>query len=143
MYFAGWTIGCIFIPRLGDFYGRKWPFRISLGFSLVFYLGLILSQNIDFSIAQFFLLGVCVCGSSNICYVYLLELIPSKLYTTVGTILLFADGSTLIFLSIYFRYISKDWLWFQIYGISISTLSFICCCFAPESPKYYYSMKKY
>jgi hypothetical protein len=78
-----------------------------------------------------------------VCYIYLLEFIPKKWQTAVGTALLFGDGSTMIFLSLYFRFISKDWLWFQVFALSLTAAAFLVTLFAPESPKYLYSYKRY
>lgn len=136
-------MGCLFIPRLGDVLGRRLPFFVCLGVSLLVYLGLILSQNIFLTIALFFLLGLSTPGKSNIAYVYLLELVPTNWQTYVGTALLFADGSTMILLTIYFRFINKDWLGFQIFGIAATTMAFFALLLVPESPKYLYSYKKY
>jgi MFS family permease len=110
MYLLGWAIGCLIVPRYGDLYGRKVPYAVSMGASLFFHLGLILSHNIYLTMTFFLLMGFCLPGKSNIAYIYLLELVPTKMQTYAGTALLFADGSTMIFLSIYFRLISKDWL---------------------------------
>jgi MFS family permease len=143
MYLMGWSAGCLFIPRLGDLYGRRIPYLISLGVSVGVYLGLILSNNIYLTMAMFFLLGLATPGKSNIAYVYLLELVPTDWQTYVGTALLFADGSTMIFLSLYFRYLTKYWLPFQIYGIIATSVAFIGSFLAPESPKYLYSYKQY
>lgn len=143
MYQFGWAMGCLFVPRLGDVLGRRLPFFISLGCSVLVYLGLILSQNILLTMTLFFFLGLSTPGKSNIAYVYLLELVPTDWQTYVGTALLFADGSTMIILSLYFRYLTKDWLAFQIYGISATALAFFAVMLAPESPKYLYSYKKY
>lgn len=57
--------------------------------------------------------------------------------------LMFADGSTLIIVSLYFRFISREWIFFQLYGITVLTLTFLGVIAAPESPKYLYSVKKY
>jgi MFS family permease len=143
MYLMGWAIGCLFIPRLGDLHGRKLPYAISMGFSVLVYLGLILSQNIYLTMVLFWFLGFTCPGKSNIAYVYLLEFVPTKMQTYVGTALLIADGSTMIILSIYFRFISKDWLGFQVFALCISTVAFLVTLLAPESPKYLYSYKKY
>jgi MFS family permease len=143
MYLLGWAIGCLVIPRLGDLYGRKIPCAASIGPSLLVHMGLILSQNIYLTMVLFWLLGLTCPGKSNIAYVYLLELVPTKMQTYVGTALLFADGSTMIFLSLYFRFISKNWLWFQIFALSLTTLAFLVTLIAPESPKYLFSYKKY
>jgi hypothetical protein len=93
--------------------------------------------------AMFFLLGLCTPGKSNIAYVYLLELVPTKWQTYVGTSLLIADGSTMILLSLYFRFITRDWLGFQIFGLALTTFSFVGSLIAPESPKYLYSYKRF
>ena len=143
MYLLGWAIGCLIVPRLGDLYGRKIPYLASVGPSLLVHLGLILSQNIYLTMALFLFLGFTCPGKSNIAYVYLLELVPSKMQTYVGTAMLFADGSTMIFLSLYFRFISKNWLWFQIFALSFTSLAFLVSLIAPESPKYLFSYKKY
>lgn len=92
---------------------------------------------------MYFFLGLCTPGKSNIAYVYLLELVPTKWQTYVGTSLLIADGSTMILLSLYFRFITRDWLGFQIFGIVLSTVAFVGSLIAPESPKYLYSYKRY
>lgn len=142
-YLLGWALGCLFVPRMGDVYGRRWPLVISMGISLLIYLILILSTNINLTTVMFLLLGLTNPGKSNVCYIFLLEFIPKKWQTPVSTLLLFADGSTMIFLSLYFRFVSKNWLWFQIFTLSLTTVAFIVILFAPESPKYLYSFKRY
>jgi MFS family permease len=112
LYFAGWTIACVIVPRLGDIYGRKWPTLISTVASFFCYLALILSRNLEFTTAMFFFLGATNPGKSTVGYVYLLELVPSKFQTYIGTLLLFGDGFTTIFICLYFRFMSKNWLYF-------------------------------
>ena len=143
VYLLGWALGCLFVPRMGDIYGRRWPYLISMGISLLVYLALILSTNINLTTVMFLLLGLTTPAKSNVCYIYLLEFIPKKWQTAVGTALLFGDGSTMIFLSLYFRFISKDWLWFQVFALSLTAAAFLVTLFAPESPKYLYSYKRY
>ena len=143
MYLLGWALGCLIIPRLGDIYGRKIPVAVSVGFSLFVYLGLILSQNIYLTMLLFLFIGFTCPGKSIIMYVYLLELVPTRKQTSVGTALLIADGSTMIILSLYFRFISRNWLWFQIFALSLTSVSFCVTLLAPESPKYLYSYKRY
>jgi MFS family permease len=143
VYLLGWALGCLFVPRMGDIYGRRLPYLISMAISLLVYLVLILSTNINLTTVMFLLLGLTTPAKSNVCYIYLLEFIPKKWQTAVGTALLFGDGSTMIFLSLYFRFISKDWLWFQVFALSLTAAAFLVTLFAPESPKYLYSYKRY
>lgn len=143
MYFAGWTASCLFVPRLSDIYGRKIPALISSVVSIPIYIGLILSRSITLSIILFFLLGLTCTGKASTAYVYLLEYIPKNRVTWVGSYMLFADGSTMIFSSIYFRYITNDWLAFQIYGVVVLSISTVAMLLIPESPKFLYSVKRY
>ena len=112
MYFAGWTISCLIIPRISDLYGRKIMTLTTVSISTLIYLGLILSKNLDLSIALLFFYGLMLSGKTINTYVYLLELVPKKYQAYVGTVFLFADGTTTIWISLYFRYISKNWIWF-------------------------------
>ena len=102
----------LFVPRMGDVYGRRKPFLISSLSSIIAHLGLILSTNINLSVTLFFFLGLAAPGKVNIAYVYLLELVPTDKQILVATILQIAFGSTMILLAIYFRFISTHWLGF-------------------------------
>jgi hypothetical protein len=55
-----------------------------------------------------------------------------------------ADGSTMIMLTIYFRYITKYWIYFHIFWCTMTLISFVSALFfAQESPRFLYSIKKY
>jgi len=53
------------------------------------------------------------------------------------------DGSTTIFAAIYFRLISKNLVWWEVFGFSLTLITAICLFLIPESPKYLWSAKKY
>jgi MFS family permease len=110
MVFAGWMFGSLFIPRMGDLYGRKWPFLISLFVAVLSYIAVILSDNIRLTIGLMFVFGTCCAGRYSTCYVYLSELMPENYRTITCSATQFIDASTLILLTIYFRFISKSWL---------------------------------
>lgn len=141
MYFAGWTVSCLFVPRFGDVYGRKLPILVSAIFSCVCYLALILSRNLLLTIFLFFLLGMTCSAKGAMSYVYLLEFIPIKYQNYVGSLMHFFDGSIAIFVCLYFRYISKTWTFLQYFGLDLSWLSTLCFFFVPESPKFLESNK--
>eukprot|EP00347_Sterkiella_histriomuscorum_P020221 403338627 len=143
MYFAGWTISCAICPRLADLFGRKKIAIISIGVSICCYVGLIFSSNITLSIVLFFFFGLSSAGKSSNGYIYMMELIPQKNQTLIGTLMNFADGSTMIIMSLYFRFISKNWMYYQICGLFATFIAFIACFFIPESPKYYYANNKF
>ena len=49
------------------------------------------------------------------------------------------DAGTLVIISVYYRYISKEWLPLQIFGVVMTFASAIALYIVPESPKYLYS----
>jgi MFS family permease len=132
VYFVGWTI-CSLGQRLGDVYGRKGIFIISMVASIIIYAAAIVSTNLYLTIFLFFALGLTV-GKQMIGYVYLLDFIPNKNKPFIGTCCLVVDASTLILLPVYFRFISKDWFWLHIGGVSILSLATVGAFFLPESP---------
>ncbi len=108
--FAGWAVSSIFVPRLGDLYGRKWPCFISLVIASVMHLGIVISTNMTLTVLMFFIFGSCCAGRFSLAYVYLCELVPEKYNDIVGAFLLCADAANFLILAVYFRFISKDWL---------------------------------
>ena len=78
MYFAGWTVSCLVVPRLGDVLGRKPPVVGSALFSCGVYLALVLSRSLALTTALFFLLGLTCPAKGSTAYVYLLEFVPGR-----------------------------------------------------------------
>ncbi len=110
MVFAGWMFGSLFIPRLGDLYGRKWPFLGSLLVAVLTYVCVILSSDLRLTIALMLIYGTCCAGRYSTCYVYFSEIIPAANRTLACSAVLFIDASTLILLTLYFLFVSKHWL---------------------------------
>jgi len=54
----------------------------------------------------------------------------------VGTLLQVLNTAITLASTIYFRYISKDWVWFQVIGWGLNVLTVIVVFFFPESPKF-------
>ena len=62
----------------------------------------------------------------------------------MGTTLQANNGLLSIFGVIYFWQISKNWLWFEMFGCSVGLLSLAGMTFyLPESPKFLISKKRY
>lgn len=141
MFFAGWTITSLF-SRIGDVYGRKWPFVVFYTMTFIAYAGIMVATNLYLTIGLFFLLGLSI-GKSMIAYVYLLEFTPLEYKTIVGTCCMSIDASVLLFGTVYFRFISKDWFMFPFVGLCLTLFTLILSFFLPESPQFYYSKNKF
>ncbi len=112
MNFAGGIASGLIVTRLADMHGRKKLTLLSCLASIPIQIGLLASQSLALSISLFFLLGMTRPGKMQVSFVYLSELVPESKRRLSGSLILLVDGSTLIFLGLYFLYISKNWLYF-------------------------------
>ena len=143
VYFIGEVLFTVLVTRLGDVYGRKWVCWICSALSVPIQLGFLLSTNLTFTIALFFLLGACTPGKLHISFVYLTELVPERYRTAVGTVILFSDASTMAWQTLYFRLVTKEWIYFQILSLVMNIIAVLGILFLiPESPKYQHAVGK-
>lgn len=110
MYFVGWATASLFLPRLADIYGRKKFFLISMTAFCCLYIAIVASKNIDLTIVLFGFLGICSVGRETICYLFLMELTPKKYQTMFGSITCAWGSLLMVWESLYFMFISKQWL---------------------------------
>ncbi|CDW73598.1 solute carrier family member 5 [Stylonychia lemnae] len=143
IYFVGWAVAAIFLPRLSDLFGRKWVYFYSMLFHGLVYLGLILSHNLNLTIVLMGFFGFCSLGRASVGYLYMQELTPIKQQTIIGTILSITGGLVTVFIALYFLYVSKHWEGFQIFGCATNFLIVVSIPFLPESPKYLISKNRY
>lgn len=139
MYFLGMAIFMIFVTRAGDVYGRKWPVNLSALASIPITIAILFSKNIYLTTALLFLFGATCPGREQVSFVYMCELVPVKNRTIIGSILLFSDATTIGLLALYFRFLSKNWLYFQYVSCGLNLLASLCLLAVPESPKYLHS----
>jgi MFS family permease len=90
-----------------------------------------------------FFFGLCAVGRISIGYVYLIEFMPKKYRTMIGTIYNCFNSFIVIEASLYFDYISKYWLYFELLGISLNVVAIVGILILPESPKWYYAKKDF
>ena len=107
MYFAGMTTMVLFVTRLGDIFGRKWPTWISAAISLPLHTALLWSKSLTLTTIMLFFLGSTSPGREQVSFVYMCELVPVRHRTYVGSLLLFFDGTTILVFSLYYRFITN------------------------------------
>ncbi len=118
-------------------FGRKKVYMVSMIGHFIFYGAIIASRNLLLTTILMFLLGIFSVGRASIGYLYMLELSPYQYQATIGTTLQCFNTVVTILSVIYFYYISKNWLWFQIFGCGLNFVVVIAVYFLlPESPKY-------
>jgi len=144
LFFTGWAITSLIIPPLADIHGRKNIYVYLLCTNLFTYIVPMVLPGSSFEyvyiiIASFFINGLMAGGKTAVGYCYMLELLPEYKQTLFGTLWLIVDGSTFIFLTIYYRFISRNWFGTFVIGAAQLVLTIPCIiCFVPESPKWLY-----
>jgi MFS family permease len=136
MFSLGSTLMGIFVTRLGDIYGRKLPTLISSVLAVPLLSLVLYSTNLNLSTFLIFILGMMAPGKYMVGFVFAGEMFSEKYRSTIGSIILFSDSATMIFLPLYFRLISKNWLYFQLFYLILSIFSTLALFWMPESPKY-------
>jgi hypothetical protein len=53
------------------------------------------------------------------------------------------EGLIYIYITVYYYYFSKDWIWTLLYAIFLNTLACFFLLWVPESPKYLYSQQRF
>lgn len=106
--FLGYAIGCIFIPRLADLYGRKKVFIICMWLQLAAYAGLYYSTSLDLTIGCFFALGLANVGRIANGVFYVCEFMPES---SQGVICGFLNGgeSSYALVMVVVFYFVRDW----------------------------------
>jgi MFS family permease len=69
---------------------------------------------------------------------------PETTHNMISAVWNMTDASSGIFLTLYFRYVSKNWVWPQLFGIIVTILSGMgILLWVPESPKWLYREGRY
>jgi len=144
MFFGGWTVSSLFLPSLGDKYGRKKVFLPCVFVNMIcFVIPMVLPAKHDMVyiiIGMQFINGMRTGGMMPIGYALLLESLPLRSQTFYGTFWMMLDGSTYIFLTIYYRYKSHYWINTFYFGLTMQTIGFLGVMFiVPESPRWLYN----
>ncbi|TNV80535.1 hypothetical protein FGO68_gene17354 [Halteria grandinella] len=141
--FLGWMLASIIVTRIGDLYGRKLPFIVSQLLGDAAQLAMLFVPDIRIIIALNFVTGLSLAGRFSIAHLYLQELMPTKYRQIAGAFIQFSDAGTVVIISIYNRYISKQWFPMQFGAVALMWVSLVATLFIPESPKYLYSRGRY
>ncbi|TNV80154.1 hypothetical protein FGO68_gene7510 [Halteria grandinella] len=142
-HFLGWMLGSLLVTRIGDIYGRKLPFISAQLLGSAMQLSLLFTTDIHIMIGLFFFTGMAASGRFTLAHVYLQELMPIKYRSHAGTMVQFIDSMLVVVVSLYHRFITKEWYPLQIFAACSMVISFGATMVIPESPKYLYSKGRY
>jgi len=92
----------------------------------------------------FFVQGFQSGGRNPIGFCYFIELSPQKYANYLGTGWSTINGSIFVGLTLFFRYIDKNWEWTIVFAAVNQAIALVnCYAFVPESPSWLYSKHRY
>jgi MFS family permease len=142
-YYSGEIVGGFMIARVPDLYGRKWPLVICTCIQLPLMIIVIFSTSFELTTAIGFIMGILHMGIYNGCYINICEYVHLRWKNKACSLLLVFDMLTCIIIAVYWRFISKNWLWLQIFACASNALGLIGLFFIPESPEYLYCFYRF
>jgi len=110
--FIGWSLGCLLISPYADAYGRKGPFLSAVFIQFFVWILILLCYNLYATYLLLFIFGLCIAGRYTVGFVFLVESIPKAHRIQIGLLINLAEAATVILVTIYFKFISKNWLGF-------------------------------
>lgn len=88
-------------------------------------------------------MGICCVGRYNGCYINIAEYVHTKYKNAVWTLLLMFECIVSMIIALYFKFMSKNWIYLQIFGFTVNAICILGCLAIPESPEYLYSFYKF
>jgi MFS family permease len=143
-FFVGVITAIYFVPRYSDLHGRLTIMILSISLQLLVQVGLLMSDNLYFAYFCMFCLGCTFPGKNIIFYNYTMEILDIKVRQQIVNFIAFVECSTLIWGTLYYQHISKNWVYLQCFCtlMSVCGLVFILLFFH-ESPKFLYSKGRF
>lgn len=132
------------MPALGDQYGRWTIFQVTMIVQIPLFLFCIFTESLAVIYFALFYAGIVSIGRFTCGYLLLTELVPEKWEYLVGPGFLSGDAMMIIYLTIYFRYISQNSMPVFWAGLILNIFCMIMTMlFVPESPKWLVSVKQF
>ena len=104
--FFGVFVGCMFIPRLGDLYGRKPVYLISMIMQSPCLLICCLTNSLPFLYFTILIFGASIIGRMSCGFLLLMEHVPRASQPKIGGVLMITEGSCQVIWAFYLQVIS-------------------------------------
>lgn len=136
IYFIGWILTLLFIPRISDLYGRQKILIGGISTQTLAYAFLVFNNSYVVTVGSLFVLGMCSAVRTQVAYIYMYENMRPKHYERTTGIIHVIEGTLAVFGALYFFYISKYWFPLIFGGFMLSVFGNIGVWFYYESPRY-------
>ena len=142
-FFAGYVVTMMWLPRFADKKGRKPMYTLGMILNAVVYTVMMVQSNFYATWVCIFLFGCINSMRTAVGFIYLQEMIPARVQTSVTTLLFIIDGLVYTFQVIYYWQISKYSIYLLWTGYAIAVIGAVIPFFLPESPVFYLSLGRF
>ncbi|TNV72651.1 hypothetical protein FGO68_gene4741 [Halteria grandinella] len=104
---------------------------------------ILFTDNYNMACLFVFLIGFSVTGKQYVGWNYLLEMQPKSKSVVIGTACFIAEGFVFIAITIFFKWICKQWHYVLLPTVLFGMLGSVFLYLQPESPKWLVSVGKY
>lgn len=101
-FFLGWIVTILWVPGMSDRKGRRKFWIAGVAINLILYTMLMTATSLNQMIFVLFSFGMNTSLRVNVGYIYLMELIPAKSQTFVGTVWNIGEACIYLIGTIYF-----------------------------------------
>ena len=136
-------LGSLLITPFADRFGRKPIIVVGIGLTNASLLIIGLVHDLNARYVGTFVIGLAASPRLGNAYILMLESIPEKYRSWVGSIQQSFESLTLIWATIYFRYISKDWQYWIYFVIGYAFLVSSTVLGLLESTKFLASRRRF
>ena len=144
IFFFGKVLGMITLSSYGDSIGRIRLLRFSQSATLACFITItFLIQDSKYLNIPIFVIGLLNSWRNNLGYIYCQEIFDSLHKNMAGTLLLVNDMMTLVWSSLFFRYVSIEWTQLFTVYIFLIALSVVILFKMPESPQFLIDKKRF
>lgn len=143
LFLVGIVVGCSFITKMGDKYGRRPVYAAGLALNAVIVIICIFSKIVIITYFCMFFLGISITARYYVGYTYNVEFQLKRDKVVVSTIQFMAESVVYLLDIIYFLYISKEWVWLQIPNIVLCFVGVAWVLWLPETPRFLLAKKRY
>ena len=132
-FFTGWIITLIFIPRISDLNGRQKLIMYGNIVCTLAYALLFISHSYVVLIISMTIMGMMSTIRAQIGTIYLYESLQKHAFVLTYTIFMALEGAAGVFVSLYFMYVSKNFIWLLATGFCMQIVGTIITLTYPES----------
>jgi putative MFS transporter len=134
IYFVGILLASIPVAWLGDRYGRKPVFMISIGVEVICVLMILCSNSKSLTYFCMFVIGICNIGVYNVGYLLNCEFLTEKQLLMISSIDVMCYSIMNAFIVFFFSYISNNYLYLGALSFLLVATSFIGTLTIHETP---------